>query len=112
MKKTPLQQVRESFGSKADLVEQVAGLVEPAEGESADELRARLRRVSNAKLLHLHAVGTKVKELGGKDALVKKIAELKGQPKDLPYLDALAKKSLGSLLDLYGSLSRKAAKSA
>ncbi len=112
MKKTPLQRVRETFGSKAELVEAVADLLEPAEGESAEDFRSRLRRVSNAKLLHLHAVGTKVKELGGKDALVKKIAELKGQPKDLPYLDALGRKSLGTLLDLYGSLSRKAARSA
>ncbi len=110
MKKTPLQRVRETFGSKDELVAAVAKLVEPRAGEDAAGLSARLRRVSNAKLLHLHAVGTKVQALGGKDALVKKIAELKGQPKDLPYLDALGRKSLGALLDLHASLSRKAAR--
>lgn len=109
MKTTPLNQVKERFGSKQDLVGKLADLLEPAAGESADELRARLSRVSNAKLLHLHQVGERVKALGGKDALVKKIAEIKGQPKDFPFIDALGEKSLGCLLDMHDALARRAA---
>ncbi len=109
MKTTPLQQVKASFGSKQELVGKLAERLVPGPGESADDLRARLLRVSNAKLLHLHQVSERVQALGGKDALVKKIAEIKGQPKDFPYIDALGKKSLSSLLDLHDALARRAA---
>lgn len=106
---TPLQIVKEKHGSKEQLVETVAGLVEPIEGESADEHKRRLRNVPNAKLLHLMAVGERVKELGGRDAVVKKVLELKGQPKDHEYGDSLRKLSQGRLLDLLGSAQRRAA---
>jgi hypothetical protein len=108
-KKSPLQILKASHGSKAQLVEALAGALEPAAGESAEELKARLLRVSNAKLLHLQGVAERVKALGGRAGLVKAIAELKGQPKDHEYADALGRRSLAELVDLHGSLSRRAA---
>ena len=103
---TPLQIVKEQHGSKSDLIEKIVGLVEPLPEESEDEHKRRLRNVSNAKLLHLLGVGEKVKELGGRDGMVKTILELKGQPKDHEYSDALKRLSLSRLVDMIGSLQR------
>lgn len=110
-KASPLQIVKDRFGDKAKLIEKLAALVETQGGESADEHKRRLRNVSNAKLLHLLALGEKAKELGGREAIVKKILELKNQPKDHEYGDKLKKLPLGKLVDLFGSIQR-AAKSA
>jgi hypothetical protein len=106
---TPLQIVKEKHGSKEKLVETVAGLVDPLEGESADEHKRRLRNVPNAKLLHLAGVGERIKTLGGRDAVVQKVLELKGQAKDHEYADKLRKLSYGRLLDMLGSVERRAA---
>ena len=103
---TPLQIVKEQHGSKSDLIEKIVGLVEPLPEESEDEHKRRLRNVSNAKLLHLLGLGEKVKELGGRDGMVKKILELKGQPKDHEYGDSLKRLSLSRLVDTIGSLEK------
>jgi hypothetical protein len=52
---TPLQTVKEKFGSKEQLVSQLVSKLEAQEGESKDEFKARLLTVSNRKLLRLHA---------------------------------------------------------
>jgi hypothetical protein len=106
MRATPLQIVKERHSSKTDLIEKIVGLVEPGPDESADEHKRRLRNTSNAKLLHLLGLGEKVKALGGRDAMVKKVLELKGQPKDHEYSDRLKKVSLSRLVDMIGSLER------
>jgi hypothetical protein len=106
---TPLQIVKKTHGSKEKLVEAVVGLVDPIEGESDDDHKRRLRNAPNAKLLHLVKIGERVKELGGRDAVVKKVLELKGQPKDHEYADKLRKLSFGRLLDMLGSVERRAA---
>jgi len=108
MSKSPQQIVKERHGEKSTLIDAVIGLVEPLHGEESDAHRRRLRNVSNAKLLHLLAVGERVKELGGRDAIVTKILELKGQPKDHEYADRLRKLSLGRIVDMLGSLQRAA----
>ena len=82
MRKTPLQIVKEQHGSKADLIKKLAGLIESEDGESDDDHKRRLRNVSNAKLLHLLDIGERAKAAGGRDGLVAKILELKGQSKD------------------------------
>ena len=82
--------------------------VEAQEGESADEHKRRLRNVSNAKLLHLLVIAERVKELGGRDGIIKKILELKGQPKDHEYADKLRKLALGRIVDMLTSLQRAA----
>ncbi|MCX4244806.1 hypothetical protein [Paraliomyxa miuraensis] len=99
-KKTPLQLVKEKYGSKAQLIDAVASLVDRDDGESEDEHKKRLKYVSNAKLLHLVALAEKAKALGGRDGMIAKILELKGQTKDHEYRDKLKKLSLGRLVDM------------
>jgi hypothetical protein len=108
-KKTPLQIVKDTFGGKDKLAEKVAGLLEPQEGEDKDEFVARLKHVANAKLLHLHAVGERLEELGGRDKLVAKVAELKGQAKDNDFVEKLKSFSPGRLIDMHDALTRRAA---
>lgn len=105
---TPLQIVKDKYGSKESLVEAVVGLVEPAEGESPEEHKRRLRNTSNAKLLHLVALGERAKALGGRETMVEKVLELKGQPKDHEYSDKLQRVSLGRLVDMVDALERRA----
>ena len=52
---TPLQTVKEQFGSKEQLVSQLVSKLKPTEGESKDEFKTRLMKVSNRKLLRLLA---------------------------------------------------------
>ena len=106
--KSPLQIIKAEHGSKQELIAKVLPLIDKLEGESDDECKARLGHTANAKLLHLLALGEKAKALGGRKAIVKKIAELKGQPKDHEYTDKLERLSLGQLVDLVGTLQRKA----
>ena len=50
---TPLQTVKEKYGSKEKLVSQLITHLKPVEGESKDEFQKRLMTVSNRKLLKL-----------------------------------------------------------
>jgi hypothetical protein len=106
-KKTPLEIVKEKFGSKEELVHKLLDLVEPDEDESREELAARLKHVANAKLLHLAEVGEKVKGMGGKEKLAEKVAELRGQIKDNDYVKKAKSFSMSKLMDMYESLSKK-----
>lgn len=105
---SPLQLIRSKHGSKAELVAKLVPLIAKVGGESDDEQKKRLMHVANRKLLHLLALGERAEELGGRDGIVKKIAGLKGQPKDHEFSDRLAKLSLGQLLDRVTVLERKA----
>ena len=107
-KLSPLQNVKKLHGSKDQLVSKVAALFTPGEGESKEDFAKRLKYIANAKLLRLLQVGEKVQKLGGRTALVAKLAELKGQAKDKDYTAMLGKMSLPRLLDSYQALSRKA----
>ena len=99
-KKSPLQIVKDEFGSKKELAAKLSEVLEPAEGESKDELRERLTLVSNSKLLHLHGLATKVEAHGGREGLVGKIAAAENKAKDEDYVKALtSKRSLGWLVD-------------
>jgi len=105
-KKTPLQTVKETYGSKEELITKVASMVQPEEGESAEEHTKRLKYVSNAKLLHLVSLAERAEGFGGREGMVAKILELKKQPKDHEYKDRLVKLSTGRLVDLTEGLSR------
>jgi hypothetical protein len=112
-KNTPLQNVKKLFGSKDQLVARVAELLPSSfAGESADDFKKRLKYVANSKLLRLVEIGEKAKKLGGVQAIVDSIAELKGQAKDKDFKAALAKLSVPRLVDLHQSLSRRAKKAA
>lgn len=107
MPQSPLQIVKERYGSKEALVAKVAELVEPQPGESTDAHKRRLRNVANRKLLALVELGEKVKSFGGRDALVGKVLTLKSQSKDNEYSDKLKTVALGRLVDMAGSLQRR-----
>lgn len=108
-KKTPLQVVNERFGSKKDLAKQLAELLEPAPGESKEQLADRLAMASNAKLLHLDALAQKVAAHGGREGLVTKIAAAEKKSGDKDYIKALTeKRTLGWLVDRAEMLAKRA----
>lgn len=109
-KATPLTTIKDQHGTKAALIDKVLPLIDNLPDESDDDCKKRLSHVANRKLLHLLALGEKVKTLGGRDGMVKAIAELKGQPKDNEYTDSLKLLSLGELVDQVTNLTRKAKK--
>ena len=62
MKATPLRQVTEKFGGKDKLLDAVVAAIVAVGGgeESKDDLRKRLRGVSNRKLVHIEAILSQV----------------------------------------------------
>lgn len=111
-KASPLQQVRERFGSKEELAKQLYGKLEKVyEDETQEEFERRIRTASNAQLLRLHATVTEVtSKFGGKDGLVDAIVKLRAGDKkvDEQYRAKLTGYQLSRLLDLHRSLERRA----
>ncbi len=106
--KSPLQVVNETHGGKEKLVDKLVGLIEKGE-EGADEIKERLRVVSNQKLLRILAVAETVKEkYGTKEKLSQVVADALGRAKDADYAKRLGQYSPARLLDLAKSLSNKA----
>src|SRR5688572_5711283 len=107
MKKSPVAVVKESFQSKDKLVEAVQKLATAdlwLDRVSADK---GLAKVSNQKLLKLHAVLTDAKQrFGTRDKLISAILELKKRTKDGGYSAGLKKQPLPQLLDLHASAER------
>lgn len=109
MKASPLAQVKERFGSKEKLVEAVKDL-------ATDELwidrvneDKGLERVSNQKLLHLHAVLSEVKsQFGSRAKLIDAILELEKRTKDTGYRARLERFPVPRLWDFYRAASRRA----
>lgn len=108
MAKSPLQIVKEKYGSKDKLIEAAAKVLEPAQGEESGEFKQRLKYVSNAKLLHLVDVADRVAKLGGKSALAQSVADLRKQGKDKDFVRKLGESSMSALVDMHRSLSRAA----
>jgi hypothetical protein len=107
MKKSPVAVVKESFQSKDKLVEAVQKLA--TEDLWLDRVSAGkgLAKVSNQKLLKLHAVLTDAKQrFGTRDKLISAILELKKRTKDAGYTAGLKKQPLPQLLDLHASAER------
>jgi hypothetical protein len=107
-KQSPLQKVNTNFGSKKDLAIKLAAVLEPNEGESKEDLAARLQHVANAKLLHLQTLAGKVEKHGGREGLVGQIATLEGKAKDADYRKRLEGRTLGWLVDRVEMLERRA----
>ena len=117
MKSTPQAAVRERFESKEALVDAIlaADMLRPSDDESGEELKARLIKAPNSKLLRLHGQQTKVQtDFGGRDALVDALCKLKfeGRKVEEAWRDRVAGWSNGKLLDLHGSLSKRAKRTA
>lgn len=114
MKPTPLQKVREQFGSKEKLVDQLISMLEKPQALSKDAFRKKIDSVSSKKLLHLHEVEEKVQELfGGKTKLVEAILTQRrpGSIKvDEDYKQKLESYSKARLFDMYQAFAKKAKK--
>ena len=105
---SPLARVKEQFGSKEDLIKAVRSLATEALFLDRVNDDKGLERVSNQKLLHLHAVLTEVKEsFGSRDKLIDAICEVEKR-KDAGYRERLARWSTPRLLDWHKSATARA----
>ncbi len=117
MNKTPIDNVRAEYGDKDargkdKLVDKVMGLLSGGD-EDAGDLKARLLKVSNRKLLRLARVGDTIKEkYGSTDKVVEAVAGAMGRAKDTDFVTRLKEYSPAKLLDMAQTASRKAARTA
>src|SRR5262245_59302334 len=104
----PLGKVKGQFEDKAKLVSAVQALATPAlwlDRVSADK---GLAKISNAKLLRLHAALSRAKEeFGSRDKLIGAVLTLGKRSSDEGYKSRLAGYPLPRLLDLHDSLSKR-----
>ena len=116
MKKSPLALVKDKFKEKKQLVEAVKGLAGEelwlgrtnADREGGDK---GLERVSNAKLLRLHATLTTVKEkFGTRAKLIDAILTAENRSKDAGYKTRLERFPVPRLYDHYQSAAKRAAR--
>ncbi|HTJ84817.1 MAG TPA: hypothetical protein VL400_24025 [Polyangiaceae bacterium] len=111
--RSPLTLVKEKFKTKADLVAAVKAFTE---GDlwlgrlSSDRGGDKgLARVSNAKLLKLHATFTEVKEkFGTRDKLIAAILDAEKRTKDDGFKKRISAYPVPRLWDLYKASSRRA----
>src|SRR3954471_746798 len=110
---TPVGRVKGQFENKAKLVSAVQALATPAlwlDRVSADK---GLAKVSNGKLLRLHAALSRAKEqFGSRDKLIGAVLNLGKRAKDDGYKARLATYPVPRLLDLHDSLNKKPQSSA
>lgn len=105
MKKSPLAQVTEQFGSKDKLVDALLALPasildRPAGADDKDAFRNHLKSASNAKLLKLiRTTQTITERFGSKDKLIGKLLDLRHSAKDNDFKAKLGSLSIGRLLD-------------
>lgn len=108
MKTSPIQQVKADFGDKAKLVSAVQALATDALWVDRVNPDKGLAKVSNTKLLRLHAALTRAKEqFGSRDGLIGALLTLGKRSNDEGYKSRLAGYPLPRLLDLHDSLSKK-----
>jgi hypothetical protein len=107
MAKAPLVSVKERFESKTKLVDAVQKLATSDLWIDRVSQKKGLGKVSNAKLLRLHAVLSDAKErFGSREKLVGAILELAKRSKDKGYASRLDRYPLPQLLDLHRSLAK------
>ena len=63
--KSPMQKVKEAFGSKDKLVEELLGMVKKPADLSRDDLKKKLRSQSNLKLLAMVSREKKIRDQFG-----------------------------------------------
>jgi hypothetical protein len=112
MKNSPVSAVKEQFQSKEKLVEAVQKLATSELWLDRVNSTKGLARVSNQKLLRLHAVLTDIKSrFGNRTKLISSILELEKRTKDAGYQQRLEGYALPRLADLHGVLDRKRTRS-
>jgi len=104
-KESPLAAAKRLFGGKdgseyrEKLVSSVVSALKGL-GEQGEDLKERLSKVSNKKLIRLSEAANVVKEkYGSRDKIAERLAVLAGQAKDNDYLEKLKSLSIPSLLD-------------
>ena len=107
LNKSPLARVKDEFGGKDKLVDKLVGILDAGD-RSKDDLRKTLLGVANRKLVRLHAVATRTKDVGGHDKLVTTTAERLNRAKDKDYVTKLDGLSDAKLLDMLTIAERKA----
>ena len=108
MKTSPIQQVKADFGDKAKLVSAVQALATDALWLDRLNPEKGLAKVSNTKLLRLHAALSRVKEqFGSREALIGAVIALGKRSGDEGYKTRLAGYPVPRLLDLHDSLTKK-----
>jgi hypothetical protein len=110
MNKTPIAARKElQFDSKEKLVEAVQKLAtKDLWLDRTNEAKGGLARVSNAKLLRLHAVLTTVKkDFGSRAKLIDAILTLEKRTKDAGFKTRLEGYPLPRLLDLHAAAERR-----
>ena len=107
MKKTPLQQVKEQFGSKEALANKLIPLLDRPEDEDQAAFERRVKTTSNEKLLRLWQAEESVKsQFGGKDALVDAIVKARFGAANADYRAKIAPYAKTRLLDLHRGLTK------
>ena len=103
MKKTPLQRVKDEFGSKAALAEKLQPMLTKPEDESDEDFGRRLRTASNKQLLRLWDAEQRLKSgLGSKAALVDAIVKALFDGRDnADYRAKISRYTTTRLLDLH-----------
>jgi hypothetical protein len=114
MAKSPLALVKDKFGEKKKLVEAVTALATEElwlGRTSADRGGDKgLARISNTKLLKLHATLSAVKEkFGTRAKLIEAILEAEKRTKDAGYKSRLEAHPVPRLYDQYRSATKRAA---
>lgn len=100
-KKSPLQQVRDEYGSKAELAKKVLSFLEAPEGEDAEDFQHRVETMSNAKLLRLQRSYERIQsDYGSKAALVEKITKARFAGGNADYQQKISGFTMPKLLDL------------
>lgn len=108
MKTSPIQQVKGQFGDKAKLVSAVQALATEALWLDRVNEEKGLAKVSNAKLLRLHAALSRAKtEFGSRDKLIGALLTLGKRSADEGYKSRLSGFPVPRLLDLHDSLTKR-----
>jgi hypothetical protein len=104
----PARIVDEEFGGKDKLVEAVRKLISDELLEDRLSEDKGLERVSNKKLLRLHAIGTRVQsEFGGRAGLIDAILAAEKRTKDEGYKARLTRYPTPRLLDIVTAARRR-----
>jgi hypothetical protein len=112
MKKSPLQEVKDRFGSKENLVKELRAIFDKGK-MFEDRLNPDkgLGHISNAKLLHLYQVAKEVEERFTTRAnLIEDLAKMMGREKDAGLKERFEKWGLPRLWDYYSSMANRKAK--
>jgi hypothetical protein len=110
---TPLALVKERFGSKEKLVKAVEALASKDLWLDRVNEDKGLGRVSNAKLLRLHAsLEDAKKRFGSRDKLIGALCDFEKRSKDEGYKTRLAPYPLPRLLDLHAAAEKRSKKPA